>query len=109
MQRAAELLGLSISLDRHAAEDDLLAIIVAGLRNEHLKGPYLIAAHRAHVTRAMDSAIVSASVGGGRSVGVATASHSNLAPTCNVRRWMVSIVGRSPTGKKVPNKARARR
>lgn len=45
MQRAAQLLGLSISLDRHAAEDDLLAIIVAGLRNEHLKGPYLIAAH----------------------------------------------------------------
>jgi hypothetical protein len=50
MQRAAELLGLSISLDRHAAEDDLLAIIVAGLRNEHFKGPYLIGAHRAHVT-----------------------------------------------------------
>jgi hypothetical protein len=39
---ADPLLGLSISLDRHAAEDDLLAIIVAGLRNEHLKGPYLI-------------------------------------------------------------------
>jgi hypothetical protein len=57
----------------------------------------------------MDSAIVSASVGGGRSVGVATASHSNLAPTCNVRRWMVSIVGRSPTGKKVPSKVRALR
>jgi hypothetical protein len=50
MQRAAQLLGLSISLHRHAAEDDLLAIIVAGLRNQHLNGPYLIAAHRAHVS-----------------------------------------------------------
>src|SRR6202162_5893020 len=50
MQHAAQLLGLPIGLDRHAAEDDLLTIIVAGLRNEHLEGPYLIAAHRAHVT-----------------------------------------------------------
>src|SRR5271166_2695365 len=39
----------------------------------------------------MDSAIVSAFVGGGRGVGVTIASHSSLAPTRNVRRWMVSI------------------
>src|ERR1700724_3166451 len=52
MQHAAQLLGLPIGLDRHAAEDDLLTIIVAGLRNEHLEGPYLIAAHRPHGTGA---------------------------------------------------------
>ena len=50
MQQAAQLLGLPIGLDRHAAEGDLLAIVVAGLRHEHLEGPHLIAAHRAHVT-----------------------------------------------------------
>jgi hypothetical protein len=50
MQHAAQLLGLPIGLGWHTAEDDLLAIIIAGLRNEHLEGPYLIAAHRAHVT-----------------------------------------------------------
>ena len=44
------MLGPSISLERHAAEDDLLTIVVADLCNEHLKGPYLIAAQRAHVT-----------------------------------------------------------
>src|SRR4051794_21739503 len=42
MQHAAQLLGLPIGLDRHTAEDDLLTIIIAGLRNEHLEGPYLI-------------------------------------------------------------------
>jgi hypothetical protein len=50
MQHAAQLLGLPIGLGRHTAEDDLLAIIIAGLRNEYLEGPYLIAAHRAYVT-----------------------------------------------------------
>src|SRR5580704_18823201 len=50
MQHAAQLLGLPIGLGWHTAEDDLLAIIIAGLRDEHLEGPYLIAAHRAHVT-----------------------------------------------------------
>ena len=110
VQHASQLLGLPIGLDRNTAEDDLLAIIFAGLRNEHLEGSDLIAAHRAHVTGvAMDSAIVSASAGDGRAVGVTIASHSSLAPTCNVRRWMVSIVGRSSTGKKLPSKARARR
>ncbi len=50
MQYAAQLLGLPIGLDGHTAEDDLLTIIVAGLRHEHLEGPYLIAAHRSNVT-----------------------------------------------------------
>ena len=47
MQHAAQLLGLPIGLGWHTAEDDLLAIIIAGLRNEHLEGHHLIAAHRA--------------------------------------------------------------
>ncbi len=50
MQYATQLLRLPVGLDRHAAEDDLLAIVVAGLRDEHLEGPHLVAAHRAHVT-----------------------------------------------------------
>ena len=50
MQHAAELLSLPIGLGWHTAEDDLLAIIIAGLRNDHLEGPHLIAAHRADVT-----------------------------------------------------------
>jgi hypothetical protein len=50
MQHAAQLLGLPIGLGWHTADDDLLVIIIAGLRNEHLEGPYLKAAHRAHVT-----------------------------------------------------------
>jgi hypothetical protein len=50
MQYATQLLRLPVGLDRHAAEDDLLAIIAAGLRDEHLEGPRLVAAHRAHVT-----------------------------------------------------------
>jgi hypothetical protein len=49
-QHAAPLLGLPIGLDRHIAEDDLLTLVVATLSNEHLEGPYLVAAHRAHVT-----------------------------------------------------------
>jgi hypothetical protein len=50
MQNAAQLLSLSIGLDRYAAEDDLLAIVVADLRHEHLESPHLIAAHSTHVT-----------------------------------------------------------
>ena len=49
-QHAAQLPSLSIGLDWYIAEDHLLAIIIAGLRNEHLEAPYLIAAHRTHVT-----------------------------------------------------------
>src|ERR1700693_6460613 len=56
----------------------------------------------------MDSAIVHASGDGDGGVGVTIAAHSSLAPTCKVRRWMVSIVGSSPSGKKVSSKARAR-
>src|SRR5258708_4044934 len=50
MQHAAQLLPLSVSLGRHAAEHNLLAVVVADLRREDLKGTHLVAAHRSHVT-----------------------------------------------------------
>jgi hypothetical protein len=50
MQHAAQLLGLPISLGRHAAEHDLLAVVVADLRDEDFEGPCLVAAHRFHVS-----------------------------------------------------------
>jgi hypothetical protein len=43
MQHATQLPSVPIDLGWHTAEDDLLAIIIAGLRNEHLEGPHLIA------------------------------------------------------------------
>ena len=50
MQHAAQLVPLSVSLGRHTAEHDLLAVAVADLRREDLKGTHLVAAHRSHVT-----------------------------------------------------------
>jgi hypothetical protein len=50
-RHAALLLGLPVGFDWRAGEDDRRAIVVAGLRNKHLEGPYLIAAYRTHMTR----------------------------------------------------------
>src|SRR5260370_37545001 len=50
MQHASQLLPLSVSLGPNAAEHDLLAVVVADLRREDLKGTHLVAAHRSHVT-----------------------------------------------------------
>jgi len=36
MQHAAQLLGLMVGFRRHAREDDALAVVVAGLRNDDL-------------------------------------------------------------------------
>src|SRR5271165_6469246 len=46
----AQLLRLPIGLGRHAAEHDLVAFVIADLRDENLEGPCLIAAHRFHVS-----------------------------------------------------------
>jgi len=45
MQHAAQLLRLPISLRRHAAEHDLLGVVVALLRDENLEGSRLETAH----------------------------------------------------------------
>jgi len=50
MQHAAQLLCLAISLGGHAAEYDLLAIVVADLSDENLEGPPLVVANRFHMT-----------------------------------------------------------
>ena len=86
MQHAAQLLGLPIGLGWHAAEDDLLAIIIAGLRNEHLEGPHLIAAHRPHMTGIDGQRDRLHVCWRWKGVGGTIASRSSLAPTCNVRR-----------------------
>jgi len=51
----AQLLLPPISLGRHAAEHDRLAVVVAGLRDEDLEGAHLVAAYRFHVP-SVDSA-----------------------------------------------------
>jgi len=44
MQHAAQLLGLMVGFRRHAREDDALAVVIAGLRNDDLKGADLVGA-----------------------------------------------------------------
>ncbi len=89
MHYAAQLLDLPIGLDRNAAEGDPLAVIVAGLCDEHLEGSRLVAANCTHVT----------GVDGQR----------DRLRLCRRRCRMVSIVGGSSTGKKSSSKVRARR
>ena len=49
VQHVAQLLHLPIGLGRHAAEHNLLAGVVADLRNEDLEGPHLVAAYGVHM------------------------------------------------------------
>jgi hypothetical protein len=49
MQHAAQLLLLPTRLCRHAAEHDLLLLVVADLSEEKLERPPLILASRSHV------------------------------------------------------------
>jgi hypothetical protein len=49
MQHTAQLLPLPVRLGGHAAEHDLLSVVVAYLREEDLERAHLVAANRAHV------------------------------------------------------------
>src|SRR5260370_21751677 len=50
MQHAAQLLALPVSFGWHAAEHDLLSVVVAHLRQEYLERTQLVAAHRPHMS-----------------------------------------------------------
>jgi hypothetical protein len=57
---AAQLLPLTVGLRGHAAEDELLPIVIADLGQHHLERANLTNANRPHMTAAMESAIASA-------------------------------------------------
>ena len=108
MQHAAQQLGLPIGLGctllKTICSPSLLACAT-----KTPEGPYSTAAHRAHVTESMDSAIVSASAGGSRGAGATTAS--NFQPGVDLQRPTLNGVDRREIadGKKVLSKVRALR
>lgn len=93
MQHTAQLLPLPISLGGHAAEHDLLSVVVAHLRDKDLERTHLVSANRPHVT-AVDGQCDRRRLGGwsGRldcRFSLQSGTHAQGALTGRLDRWDV--------------------